>query len=160
VTKLFHRKSREVREIADSDSVRLNALLRAGYEVGELPPLPKPPEEPVEEPLAPVEEVDLDESLPGSPEVAQHVDPLEALAVAAVEVAPEEATDTSEEGAKTDVEEEADTGDDTGDGSDEEAGSGNGEGSEEGSTEEKGGEFVLEPSSKPDSGSGETGEEA
>jgi len=72
VTKLYRLKDRLVRELADDDAVRLRCLKRAGFVVGELPPLPKAKQPVVEAPLAPTEGEELDSAEERKPVLATH----------------------------------------------------------------------------------------
>ena len=77
--KLYHPKSRAVRELEEGDELRLRCLKRAGYRVGELPALPKA-KQPVEAaPLPPTEGEELDASEAREPVMAEHA-PVEILA--------------------------------------------------------------------------------
>ena len=70
--KLYRLKDRLVRELADDDDMRLRCLKRAGFVVGELPPLPKAKQPAVEEPLAPTEGEELDSAEERKPVLATH----------------------------------------------------------------------------------------
>ena len=72
MTKLYRLKDRLVRELADDDAVRLRCLKRAGFVVGELPPLPKAKQPVVEKPLAPTEGEELDSAEERKPVLATH----------------------------------------------------------------------------------------
>lgn len=72
MTKLYRLKDREVREIADDDALVLRCLKRAGFVVGELPPLPKAKRPVVEKPLAPTEGEELDSAEERKPVLATH----------------------------------------------------------------------------------------
>jgi len=72
VTKLYRLKDRLVRELADDDAVRLRCLKRAGFVVGELPPLPKAKQPKAEKPIAPTEGEELDSAKERKPVLATH----------------------------------------------------------------------------------------
>lgn len=72
MTKLYRLKDRLVREIADNDEMRLRCLKRAGFVVGELPPLPKAKQPKVEKPIAPTEGEELDSADVREPVLATH----------------------------------------------------------------------------------------
>ena len=72
VIKLYRLKDRLVREIADDDALSLRCLKRAGFVVGELPPLPKAKQPKVEEPLAPTEGEEVDSAEERKPVLATH----------------------------------------------------------------------------------------
>ena len=72
MTKLYRLKDRLVRELADDDDLRLRCLKRAGFVVGELPPLPKAKQPVVEKPLAPTEGEELDSAKERKPVLATH----------------------------------------------------------------------------------------
>ena len=70
--RLYRLKDREVREIEDDQELVLRCLKRAGFVIGNLPPLPKPKEPVVEEPLPPTEGEDVDGAEEGEPVLAKH----------------------------------------------------------------------------------------
>ena len=70
--KLYRLRDRLVREIADDDALRLRCLKRAGFVVGELPPLPKAKQPKVEKPIAPTEGEELDSADERKPVLATH----------------------------------------------------------------------------------------
>ena len=72
MTKLYRLKDRLVRELADDDAVRLRCLKRAGFVVGELPPLPKAKQPKAEKPIAPTEGEELDSAKERKPVLATH----------------------------------------------------------------------------------------
>ena len=73
MTKLLYRlKDRAVREIEDDAAIVLRCLKRAGFVVGELPPLPKAKQPVVEKPLAPTEGEELDSAEERKPVLATH----------------------------------------------------------------------------------------
>ena len=72
MTKLSRLKDRLVRELADDDAVRLRCLKRAGFVVGELPPLPKAKQPKAEKPIAPTEGKELDSAKERKPVLATH----------------------------------------------------------------------------------------
>ena len=70
--RLYRLKDREVREIKDDQDLVLRCLKRAGFVIGNLPPLPKPKEPVVEEPLPPTEGEDVEGADEGEPVLAKH----------------------------------------------------------------------------------------
>ena len=72
MTKLYRLKGRLVREIADDDDLRLRCLKRAGFVVGELPPLPKAKQPKAEKPIAPTEGEELGSDEVREPVLATH----------------------------------------------------------------------------------------
>ena len=70
--KLYRLRDRLVREIADDDALSLRCLKRAGFVVGELPPLPKAKQPKVEKPIAPTEGEELDSAEERKPVLATH----------------------------------------------------------------------------------------
>ena len=72
MTKLYRLKDRAVREIEDDAAIVLRCLKRAGFVVGELPPLPKAKQPVVEKPLAPTEGEELDSAEERKPVLATH----------------------------------------------------------------------------------------
>ena len=72
MTKLYRLKDRLVRELEDGDAVRLRCLKRAGFVVGELPPLPKAKQPKAEKPIAPTEGEELDSAKERKPVLATH----------------------------------------------------------------------------------------
>ena len=79
-TKLYRLKDRAVREIKDDAVIVLRCLKRAGFVVGELPPLPKAKQPVVEKPLAPTEGEELDSAEERKPVLATHA-PIEDLLI-------------------------------------------------------------------------------
>ena len=76
--KLYHPKSRAVREAEEGDDLRLRCLKRAGYRVGKLP-AEKKAKKPIEAaPLPPTEGEELDASEARVPVMAEHA-PVESL---------------------------------------------------------------------------------
>jgi len=77
IVKLYHPKHRSTRE-APAGSMRLAQLKRAGYKVGELPPLPKPAQaSPKKMPVAAVDETEEQEEKK-EPVMAEHAPVIEA----------------------------------------------------------------------------------
>ena len=72
MTKLYRLRDRVVREVDKKDEVRLRCLLRAGFVVGNLPPLPKPKPPVEEKPLPPTEGEEEDSGLEGKVVLAEH----------------------------------------------------------------------------------------
>ena len=70
--RLYRLKDRQEREVDKDNALRLRLLKRAGFRVGELPPLPKPKAPVVEEPLPPTEGEDADGADQGEPVLAEH----------------------------------------------------------------------------------------
>ena len=71
--KLYHPKKRSVREAAEDNVVRLGRLKRAGYKVGELPPLPVLKQKRVKDvPLPPTEGEDVEALEASEPVMAEH----------------------------------------------------------------------------------------
>ena len=70
--KLYRLRDRLVREIADDDALSLRCLKRAGFVVGELPPLPKAKQPKVEKPIAPTEGEEIDSAEERKPVLATH----------------------------------------------------------------------------------------
>lgn len=90
MTKLYRLKDRAVREVGKDDEVRLRCLLRAGFEKGDLPPLPKPKPSVEEKPLPPTEGEDADALSEGEVVLAEH-EPVATPSVPLQEVKDEEA---------------------------------------------------------------------
>jgi hypothetical protein len=102
IVKLYHPKHRSTRE-APAGSTRLAQLKRAGYKVGELPPLPKPVQEsPKKMPVTAVDETEEQEEKK-EPVMAEHAPVIE------VE---ESAEDESVEEESDELEAEEETGED------------------------------------------------
>ncbi len=70
--RLYRLRDRVVREVDKKDEVRLRCLLRAGFVVGNLPPLPKPKPPVEEKPLPPTEGEEEDSGLEGKVVLAEH----------------------------------------------------------------------------------------
>ena len=83
--KLYRLRDRLVREIADDDALSLRCLKRAGFVVGELPPLPKAKQPKVEKSIAPTEGEELDSAEERKPVLATHA-PITATVPVEIEV--------------------------------------------------------------------------
>ena len=70
--RLYSLKDRQVREVEEGNDLVVRCLKRAGFVIGNLPPLPKPKEPVVEEPLSPTEGEDVDGEDQGEPVLAKH----------------------------------------------------------------------------------------
>lgn len=136
--RLYRLKDREVREIGEKDDVRLRCLKRAGFEVGELPPAPKPKEPVVEKPLPPTEGEEVDGAEEGEPVLAKH---------APIGVPLQEVKDAE---AETDAEDESPAEDAADDESTEEV-----DGAEDPAEEEAVEEAEDEPEGKEEDGKGD-----
>ena len=101
MTKLYRLKDRQVREVKENEELQLRCLKRAGFVVGDLPPLPKPKPPVEEKPLPPTEGEEEDFGLEGEVVLAEH-EPVATPTAPLQEVKEEEAEvdDADTEGAE------------------------------------------------------------